>query len=67
MPIEGVTGMPQDKEEAIGYYADDGNIYCVECIKKTHDAMKTELEDAITGEDSQENCYVCEGCHKELK
>ena len=59
--------MSRDKEEIIGYYADDGNIYCVECIKKTHDAMKMALEDAITEEDSQENCYVCEGCHKELK
>jgi cell fate regulator YaaT (PSP1 superfamily) len=59
--------MPQDKEKIIGYYADDGSIYCVECIKKTHDAMKMEIEDAITGEESQENCYVCGGCHKELK
>jgi hypothetical protein len=59
--------MSKQREEIIGYHADDGNIYCVECIKKTHDAMKTELEDAITGEDSQENDYVCEGCRKELK
>ena len=59
--------MPKNNEEIIGYHADDGNIYCVECIKKTHDAMKTELDNAITGEDSQENGYVCEGCHKELK
>ena len=36
--------MPKNNEEIIGYHADDGNIYCVECIKKTHDAMKTELE-----------------------
>jgi hypothetical protein len=59
--------MPKNCEEIIGYHADDGNIDCVECIKRTHDTMKMELEDAITGEDSQENCYVCEGCHKELK
>ena len=59
--------MSKQGEEIIGYYADDGNIYCVECIKKNHDAMKMKLEDAITGEDSQENDYVCEGCRKELK
>ena len=59
--------MPKNCEEIIGYHADDGNIDCVECIKRTHDTMEMELEDAITGEDSQENCYVCEGCHKELK
>ena len=59
--------MPKHNEEIIGYHTGDGNIYCVECIKKTHDAMKMELGDAITGEDSQENNYICEGCHKELK
>jgi hypothetical protein len=59
--------MPKNCEEIIGYHTDDGNIYCVECIKKTHDAMKMELEDAITGEDSHTNGYVCEGCHKKLK
>ena len=29
-----------EKKEVIGYYAEDGNIYCVECINKNSEIMK---------------------------
>jgi hypothetical protein len=28
------------KKEALGYYAEDVNIYCVECINKNDDILK---------------------------
>ena len=53
-------------EEIIGYYTDDRNIYCVECINKDSEMMK-KIEQAITAEDSEEGLYFCEGCKKEIK
>jgi len=59
--------MVEEKEkEIIGYYTDDGNIYCVECINKDNEIMK-KIEKAITEEDSEEGLYFCEGCDKEIK
>ena len=55
-----------EKKEIIGYYTDDGNIYCVECINKDNEIMK-KIEKAITEEDSEEGLYFCEGCEKEIK
>jgi len=55
-----------EKEEVVGYYTEDGNIYCVECIKKDSGMMKR-IEQAITAEDSEESVYFCEGCEKEIK
>jgi hypothetical protein len=55
-----------EKIEVIGYYTEDGNIYCVECINKNIDLMKA-IDRAITGEGSKENPYVCEGCRAEIK
>jgi hypothetical protein len=57
--------MPE-KEEVVGYYTEDGNIYCVECINKDSEIMKI-IEQAITAEDSEESVYFCEGCEKEIK
>ena len=54
------------KEEIIGYYTDDGNIYCVDCINKSIRVMN-EIDRAITAEDSEEILYFCEGCKKEIK
>ena len=54
------------KKEIIGYYTDDGNIYCVECINKDNEIMK-KIEKAITEEDPEEGLYFCEGCEKEIK
>ena len=59
--------MVEKKEkEIIGYYTDDRNIYCVECINKDSEMMKR-IEQAITAEDSEEGLYFCEGCKKEIK
>ncbi|OGQ08338.1 MAG: hypothetical protein A2026_20270 [Deltaproteobacteria bacterium RBG_19FT_COMBO_46_12] len=59
--------MVEEKEkEIIGYYTEDGNIYCVECINKDNEIM-IKIEKAITEEDSEEGLYFCEGCEKEIK
>lgn len=55
-----------EKEEAIGYYTGDGDIYCVECINKDSEMMG-KIEKAITAEDSEKNLYFCDGCKKEIK
>jgi len=52
-----------EKKEIIGYYTDNGNIYCVECINKDNEIMK-KIERAITTEDFEESLYFCEGCEK---
>jgi hypothetical protein len=55
------------KQKVIGYYVDDGNIYCVDCIKKSHKSMKEAIEDAISSEDLEGHSYVCEECKKTIK
>jgi len=55
-----------EKEEAVGYYTEDGEIYCVECINKNGEIMK-KIERAITEEDPGEGLYFCDGCKKEIK
>jgi len=55
-----------EKKEVIGYYAEDGNIYCVECINKNSEVMKI-LDKAITADDSELKVYFCEGCQEEIK
>ena len=55
-----------EKKEIIGYYTEDGNIYCIECINKNREIME-KIEKAITTEDSEENLHFCEGCEKEIK
>jgi hypothetical protein len=37
-----------EKKEIIGYYTEDGNIYCIECINKNREIME-KIEKAITG------------------
>ena len=55
-----------DKEEAVGYYTEDGDIYCVECINKNIKMMK-EVDRAISADDLEGNSYVCKGCKEEIK
>ena len=55
-----------EEKEIIGYYTEDGNIYCIECINKNIEIME-KIEKAITGGDSEESLYFCEGCEKEIK
>jgi hypothetical protein len=51
------------KEEIIGYYAEDGNIYCVECINKNIRVMN-EIDRTITAEDSEALSYFVRGARK---
>jgi len=55
-----------DKKEVIGYFTDDRNIYCVECINKNREIME-KLERAITADDAEEGELFCDGCNKEIK
>jgi len=55
-----------EKKEIVGYYTDDGNIYCVDCINKDIEIMK-EIDRAMTSDDLEENPYVCDGCKGEIK
>ena len=55
-----------EKKEVIGYYAEDGNIYCVECIYKNREIMEI-LDKAITMDDSEDKVYICDGCKGNIK
>jgi len=55
-----------EEEEVIGYYTEDGNIYCVECINKDIEMMK-EVDRAISADDLEGNLYICKGCKVEIK
>ena len=59
--------MIEEKEkEIIGYFTDDRNIYCIECINKNREIME-KIEKAVTAEDSEESLHFCEGCEKQIK
>jgi hypothetical protein len=59
--------MAEKKEkEIIGYYTDDRNIYCTECINKDSEIMK-KIEKAITADDTDEGLLFCDECNKEIK
>ena len=51
--------------EVIGYYTEDENIYCTECIRKNSEVMK-KVEQAITA-DGSDCVYRCDGCGKEMR
>ncbi len=55
-----------DEKEIIGYFTDDRNIYCVECINKGNEIMK-KIEKAITADDTEEGELFCDECNKEIK
>ena len=59
-------GAEAAKKKVIGYYTEDGNIYCVDCINKNVRIM-TEIDRAITAEDPEDRLLFCEGCDKEIK
>jgi hypothetical protein len=59
--------MAEEKEkEIIGYFTDDRNIYCVECINKNREIMK-KIERAITADDTDEGELFCDECNKEIR
>ena len=53
-------------EKIVGYYTEDGNIYCVECVNKDIEVMDA-IDKAITAEDSEGTLLFCEGCEKEIR
>ena len=58
--------MDKKKGEIIGYYTEDGDIYCVDCINKNVRIMK-EIDKVITAKDPGDTLLFCEGCDKEIK
>jgi hypothetical protein len=56
----------REKEKIIGYYTEDGNIYCMECINKNIRVLN-EIDRALTAEDSEGTLLFCEGCEIEIK
>ena len=59
--------MAEEKEkEIVGYFTDDRNIYCVECINKDSEMMR-KIEKAITANDTEEGELFCDECNKEIK
>jgi hypothetical protein len=54
------------EKEVVGYYTEDGHIYCVECIKKDSEIME-KIGRAITAEDSEESLHFCDLCEKQIK
>ena len=55
-----------EKKEAVGFYTEDGNIYCVECIRKDREMMK-KIDQAITADDLEEAVYFCDLCENQIK
>jgi hypothetical protein len=56
----------EKEKEIIGYFTDDRNIYCVECINKDTEIMK-KIEKAITADNTDEGELFCDECKKEIK
>ena len=54
------------QKEIIGYFTDDRNIYCIECINKNREIME-KIEKAITADDTDEGELFCDECNKEIK
>ena len=55
-----------DEKEIVGYFTDDRNIYCVECINNNREIME-KIDKAITADDTDEGELFCDGCNKEIK
>ncbi len=56
-----------NEKEVIGYFTDDRSIYCVDCILKSQEAMKKNIERTITADDTEEGELFCDECNKEIK
>jgi hypothetical protein len=60
--------MVEEKEkEIIGYFTDDRNIYCVDCILKAQEIMKKNIEEAITSDDAGQTLIFCDDCKKAIR
>ena len=56
----------EKEKEIIGYFTDDRNIYCVECINKNREIME-KIERAITTDDAEEGELFCDECNRKIK
>ena len=65
MNQKGKTEEP-GKDGIIGYYTEDENIYCTECIRKNIEVMKR-VAQVILAEGPEEGIYYCDGCGKEVR
>ena len=54
------------EREIVGYFTDDRNIYCVECINKNREIMD-KIERAITTDDTEKGELFCDKCNNEIK
>jgi hypothetical protein len=64
---EEITGMCMKRiNGVVGYQTEDGQAYCMECIRKNYDLLKGRLEGAVIGNEFEENRYVCAGCQEEI-
>ncbi len=56
----------EDKKEIIGYFTDERNIYCVECVNANREIME-KIDRAITADEAEEGELFCDECKKEIK
>ena len=56
----------KEEKEFVGYYTEDENIYCVECVKKNIEIMK-KVDQAITADLLEGSLLICGGCGKKFK
>lgn len=54
------------RKQVVGYYTEDGNIYCAECIYQDIEILN-KIDRAITAEDSEENLYICDERKEKVK
>ena len=55
------------EREIIGYFTDDRNIYCIDCVLKNQELMKRKIEKAITSDDPDEGELFCNECNKGIR
>ncbi len=55
-----------DEREVVGYFTDDRNIYCVECINANR-AIMEKIDRAITAGEAEEGELFCDECKKEIR
>ncbi len=56
-----------DEKEIVGYFTDERNIYCVECVNANREIMER-IDRAITADEAEEEGELfCDECKKEIK
>ena len=54
------------EKEVIGYFTNERDIYCVECVNKNREIMDR-IDRAITADETEEGELFCDECNKEIK